>query len=81
MQEMDKMQSDMNQDAMRKMDAMKTNTMRYTHCVDAMRLKGFCAHCGKEFEKNTTWQRFCTKVCRVESWEKKRGKKLYIKKE
>lgn len=27
---------------------------------------GICKHCGKPFEKNTTWHVFCTEQCRLD---------------
>lgn len=47
------------------------NAMR----IDAMR-RGNCKHCGNEFEKRTTWQKYCNEECRVSFWEAKTGKKL-----
>jgi len=26
---------------------------------------GTCPRCGKEFDKNTTWQRYCSDTCRT----------------
>jgi hypothetical protein len=51
-------------------NAMRNNAMR----------KGNCKHCGNEFEKNTTWQKYCNEECRVAFWEAKTGKKFTKKK-
>lgn len=51
-------------------DAMRINAMR----------KGNCKHCGNEFEKRTTWQKYCNESCRVAFWEAKTGKKFNKKK-
>lgn len=37
---------------------------------------GSCANCGKEFVKNSHSHKFCSDGCRIESWERKHGKKM-----
>lgn len=39
-------------------DALRVNALRGE--------KGTCQHCGKEFEKRTSWQKFCSENCRLE---------------
>ena len=39
---------------------------------------GNCLHCGKDFLKNTTWQKYCNDLCRAEAYEQRTGKKLHI---
>lgn len=37
---------------------------------------GTCSNCGKTFEINRAWQRFCSAECRLEYWKKKRTSNL-----
>jgi hypothetical protein len=39
-----------------------------------------CEHCGNVFNKNTTWQKYCSSDCRTMAWEEKTGVKLKFKK-
>jgi Zn finger protein HypA/HybF involved in hydrogenase expression len=34
---------------------------------------GDCEHCKQAFKKRTTWQRFCSSLCREQSYFKKTG--------
>lgn len=36
--------------------------------------KGPCLQCGIEFEKRTTWQKYCQELCRIKAYELKTGK-------
>lgn len=53
-------------------NAMSNNAMRN----NATFIIGNCKHCGNEFEKKTTWQKYCNEDCRIAFWENKTGKKL-----
>ena len=35
-----------------------------------------CQQCGGQFERRTTFQKFCTEACRVKAWEAKTGRPL-----
>jgi hypothetical protein len=35
-----------------------------------------CLHCANEYEKRTTFQKYCTEICRVSAWESNTGRKL-----
>lgn len=43
------------------------NAMSYTGPVKA------CKQCGKDFQANTTWQKFCSEQCKLDHHEAKRG--------
>lgn len=38
--------------------------------------KGTCKHCGDDFTKHTTWQKFCSADCRKLAWTDKRKQPL-----
>lgn len=38
-----------------------------------------CAHCGTDYQRRTTFQKFCSEGCRVASWENKTGRPLTTK--
>jgi hypothetical protein len=35
-----------------------------------------CLHCGKDYNKRTTFQKYCTEICRVSAWESNTGRNL-----
>jgi len=41
---------------------------------------GICGHCNKEYIKRTTWQKYCSELCRASNYEETTGKKMYLKK-
>lgn len=44
-----------------------------TQSVDS-RKQGTCKHCGSQFLKNTTWQKYCKEECRIDFHANKHGK-------
>lgn len=48
--------------------------------VEKQAVHAACCVCGGDFEKRTTWQKFCSETCRVLAWQQKTGKKFYRKK-
>ncbi len=35
-----------------------------------------CLHCAKDYEKRTTFQKYCSEICRVAAWESNTGRNL-----
>ena len=35
-----------------------------------------CQHCGKDYERKTTWQKYCKEICKIEAHELRTGKKF-----
>ena len=35
-----------------------------------------CEHCCTEFERKTTWQKYCSEACKISAYEKRTGKKF-----
>ena len=54
--------------------------MRNTQCVEGKNKILNCAHCDIEFERATTWQKYCGDPCRILANELRTGKKLRIAK-
>jgi hypothetical protein len=52
------------------------NALRNSNALNtAIKLKtGNCVQCGCEFEKRTTWQKYCNELCRIKAFEVRTGK-------
>lgn len=55
-----------------------THAMRNTQCVGSEN-RGVCAHCGSDYERRVTWQKYCSEPCRVAAYELRTGKKLKVR--
>lgn len=68
--------------ALRKDDDLKPRVSLDKQDIHALRGSnwnmGNCLHCQKDFKKKTTWQKYCTDVCRATAYELRTGKKLRI---
>jgi hypothetical protein len=61
-------------DSMRNSYAMRNNVSNVTQGKSADKI-GYCAHCGKEFEKRTTWHKYCEELCKIQAYELRTGRK------
>jgi hypothetical protein len=34
-----------------------------------------CVHCGTQFERRTTWHKYCSELCKIKAYELRTGKK------
>ena len=58
--------------AMRNSNALSNSTLGKLRIIN-------CVYCHKEFERKTTWQKYCSSLCKIKAYELRTGKVWKIK--
>lgn len=61
-------------------NAMRNSYAMRTQSVTASGKIANCVHCGKAFERRTTWHKYCEEFCKIQAYELRTGKKWHGKK-
>ncbi len=60
-------------------NALRNSYAMSTQCVTSNTKTAACVHCGKQYERRTTWQKYCTELCKIQAYELRTGKQWRVK--